>query len=190
MIQPIETIRRTGSELFIGTGETLLDYWAWAHSDIASNAERGKIAEYLVKCALHDTSPFRKEWEPYDVLTPDSIRVEVKSSAYLQTWVQSKMSAIQFDIAPKRAWDRQTNLYSDSICRNSDIYIFCLFSCQDAALANPLDTTQWEFYVLPTRILDQSVPTQKSISLTSLLRLGATKTIFAEMARTVNALKL
>jgi len=45
-----------------------------------------------------------------DVTAPSGLRIEVKTSAYVQSWKQSKLSAISFDIAPKRGWDAATNI--------------------------------------------------------------------------------
>jgi len=54
MLEEIRTIRKTGNEVFLnGDQSTLLDYWAWAHSDIMGNTERGKIAEYIVAMAVN-----------------------------------------------------------------------------------------------------------------------------------------
>ncbi|MDD7289093.1 MAG: hypothetical protein PUH00_05160 [Clostridiales bacterium] len=187
MIDSIETQRKTGQERFLGMDHSLLEYWVWAHSDIASNAERGKLAEYIVSCALHAPSPCRTEWDAVDVISADGIKVEVKSSAFLQTWKQHKLSTIQFDIAPKKAWDAETNLYSKTKCRSADVYVFCLFASKDAKNANPLDLHQWEFYVLPTCILDKQVPLQKRISLPSLISLGAEKAMFSELYAAVKS---
>ena len=172
----IQTKRKSGSERFRGTDQTLLDYWRWAHSDIASNAERGKLAEFIIKCSVNATSPCRVEWDAVDVISPDGIRIEVKSSAYLQTWKTNRLSRIQFDIAPKKSWDSESNQFYEYIGRNSDVYVFCLFACKDPAIANPLDVHQWEFYVLSTQVMNDRVPDQKTISLRNLLALGAVKT--------------
>src|SRR5699024_11089907 len=121
-----ETMRvqkKTGDEPFEGMPHTLREYWAWAHSDIASNAERGKLAEYIVHCAVKSQVPFRTEWDPFDVLSEEGIKIEVKCSAYLQTWSQKQFSRIQFDIAPKNAWDAKTNLYAKEKCRSADVYV-------------------------------------------------------------------
>lgn len=157
---------------------SLLEYWAWAHSDIVSNSERGILAEYLVRCAVHAPSPCRIEWDAVDVISPEGIRIEVKSSAYLQTWKQEKLSRIQFDIAPKNAWDSVENSYASQRIRSADVYVFCLFNSKDPNTANPMDLAQWEFYVLATSVLNELVPKQKSISLTSLQKLGAKKVSF------------
>lgn len=183
----ILTKRKNGEEPFLGINQTLLDYWQWAHSDIASNAERGKLAEYIVKCAVDASSPCRIEWDAVDIISPEGVKIEVKSSAYLQSWKCSKLSTIQFDVAPKKSWDSETNQYSETIGRNSDVYVFCLFSCQDPSFANPLDLSQWDFYVLSTNVLNERIPKQKTIGLTSLVRLGAEKVSYFELATTINA---
>ena len=174
----IKVTSKTGQELFLGMPHSLLEYWAWAHSDIVSNSERGILAEYLVRCAVHAPSPCRIEWDAVDVISPEGIRIEVKSSAYLQTWKQEKLSRIQFDIAPKNAWDSVENSYASQRIRSADVYVFCLFNSKDPDTANPMDLAQWEFYVLATSVLNELVPKQKSISLTSLQKLGAKKVSF------------
>lgn len=174
----IKVTSKTGQELFLGMPHSLLEYWAWAHSDIVSNSERGILAEYLVRCAVHAPSPCRIERDAVDVISPEGIRIEVKSSAYLQTWKQEKLSRIQFDIAPKNAWDSVENSYASQRIRSADVYVFCLFNSKDPNTANPMDLAQWEFYVLATSVLNELVPKQKSISLTSLQKLGAKKVSF------------
>ena len=186
----IKTKKLFGNEQFRGMDCSLLDYWQWAHSDIASNAERGKLAEFIVKCAVDAPSTYRTEWDAVDVISPDGIRIEVKSAAYLQTWKTNKLSTIQFDIAPKKSWDSKTNLYYDNIGRHSDVYVFCLFACKDAKIANPLDLEQWDFYVIATSTLNQKISNQKSISLNSLVKLGARKTKYCEIRTTAKDLAL
>ena len=186
MVYRIQTEPKSGNEPFKGMNHSLLDYWQWAHSDIASNSERGKLAEYIVKCAVNSPSLCRTEWDAVDVISGDGLRIEVKSSAYLQTWKCSKLSHIQFDIAPKKSWDSETNTYYETVGRNSDVYVFCLFACTDPAIANPLDLNQWEFYVLNTKILDEKIPKQKTITLNSLLKLGASKTNYEELTNRIH----
>lgn len=185
MIKHLKTTRKTGYESFIGLKKNLLDYWSWAHSDISSNSERGKLAEYLVSIALNSNSHCRTEWDSVDVVSSEGIRVEVKSSAYLQTWKQNKLSTIQFDISPKFAWNSETNAYSELRLRSSDVYVFCLFACKDAEKANPLNTNQWEFYVLSTKVLNDRIPTQKTITLNSLNLLGAEKVPYSLLRQAI-----
>lgn len=183
----IITKKLVGSEKFIGMNKNILDYWSWAHSDIASNAERGKLAEFLVMTALDVAGECRVEWDAVDITTGDGIKIEVKSASYLQTWNQTKPSIIQFDIAPKLAWHSDTNEYSTVKRREADLYVFCLFASIDYETANPMDTAQWRFFVLSTQTLNAKCPDQKTIRLSSLEKLGAKSVDFSKLADAVRA---
>ena len=185
MVRRLKDKKKSGQERFVGLDSSLLEYWAWAHSDISSNAERGKLAEYLVARAVQDEAECRIEWEPYDVLSLEKIKIEVKASAYLQTWRQNRLSAIIFDIAPKREWVREKNQFAGELYRPAEVYVFCLFACKDSINSNPMDVNQWEFYVLNTKTLDEKVPVQKTIGLNSLKKLGAVQTDYSHLQETV-----
>ena len=90
---------------------TILDYWKWAHSDLMDNAERGAFAEYLVACVVGGKAQKRINWNSYDLLSKEGITIEVKTSAYLQTWGQDKLSNIQFNIPETLGYDRENNTY-------------------------------------------------------------------------------
>src|SRR5918993_183824 len=97
----IKALRRTGDERFTrGPDElpfTLRDFWCWSTSDLLNNTTRGVLAEFLVATALGiPTAGVREPWAAYDLETQDGLKVEVKSSAYLQSWFQKKKSAITF----------------------------------------------------------------------------------------------
>jgi hypothetical protein len=66
---------------------TLLDFWQWAYSDLLSNTNRGRLAEFIVARALSlGLTDVRIEWDAVDLVTPTGVKVEVKSAAYLQSW--------------------------------------------------------------------------------------------------------
>jgi hypothetical protein len=46
--------------------------------------------------------------------------------------------------------------------------VFCLFTEQDKDKAKILDTNSWEFYVLPTKRINEELKEQKSIGLKKL----------------------
>jgi hypothetical protein len=70
----------------IGEIGTVGDFWRWAMSDLLSNSTRGVLAEYIVGRLLEiDFDQPRLEWDAYDLLY-NGRRIEVKSSAYVQTW--------------------------------------------------------------------------------------------------------
>lgn len=178
--------RKTGEEQFRAKGKpldhNLFGFWQWAFSDLSSNTMRGVLAEYIVACALGIASDTRREWDAYDLITNDGVKLEMKSASYLQTWVQSKPSAISFDIAPKKGWNASTNEYSTTIKRQADIYVFCLLHHQDKPTFDPLNLDQWTFYLLSTSVLNAKVPSQKRIGLSALLKLDPVQASFSEIA--------
>jgi len=159
-------------------------FWNWAHSNFLSNAYRGVLAEYIVGKALECLPEKRTEWDAYDLLTKDGLKIEIKSSAYVQSWEQSKPSAIRFDIAEKQSWDAQTNTYSESATRSADIYVFCVLAEKDKNKANPLDLDQWFFMVIPTYVLNDQVSKQKSVGLSTLERIGGIKLKHPDLEKT------
>lgn len=138
-----------------------------------NNTLRGTVAEYIVSQALEACTPIRVEWNPVDITTPEGIKIEVKSAAYLQSWHQKRPSAISFDIEKKRPWDPKTNQYGETRVRSADVYVFCLLTPKDGRNVKPLDLTLWAFYVLPTSTLNSSLGDQKTVSLSRLKELGA-----------------
>ncbi len=99
-------VKLTGEEHFTRGGSELpyntLDFWRWASSDLASNATRGVLAEFIVAKMLGIELATRNEWDDFDLITPDGTKIEVKSSAYIQSWHQKKPSAPKFDIAKRK----------------------------------------------------------------------------------------
>lgn len=182
-------MRKTGDEpiKFRGkdTGLRLRDFWSWGFSDLLDNTLRGSYAEFIVAAALGiDLSEARVNWEPWDLTFRDSIRVEVKSCSYLQAWEQTRPSDIKFSIRPAIRWTA-TGGWAGEQRRQSDVYVFCLFTEKDSAVADPMRLDSWAFYVLPTRVLDGHCGEQKSISLNSLLKLSPERADFGELRAAV-----
>jgi len=46
---------------------------------------------------------------------------------------------------------------------------------KDKKSVDPLNLSQWDFYILETKVLNNKVKTQKTITLSSLLKLNPTK---------------
>ena len=106
---PTTRPRLTGDEQLEGTGgATVADFWRFAMQDLQMNNTRGYLAEFLVGRAL-GIQTNRVEWDPFDLLWhpsySESVRVEVKSSAYLQSWRQRKRSTPSFSVvgSPSRS---------------------------------------------------------------------------------------
>ena len=185
MMRPV---RKTGEEAISGTDCTLLDFWQWAYSSVMDNTERGIFAEWLVARALGADRGVRTEWDKYDICTAEGIRVEVKSSGYLQTWSQKHLSRIVFSIPKTHGWNGEEAVFDPESKRQSDIYVFCVHHHRMKDTVNPLDVTQWSFYVLPTRQLDRILGNQRTISLSGLLKLGAVQIDYAGLRHTVYGL--
>lgn len=183
------SLRRTGSEAFHAAGQPLgfdvLDFWRWSSSNLAGNALRGVLAEYLVARALNLTTGCRVEWDACDFRTPEGTAIEVKSAAYVQSWAQTRPSRIVFGIQPTYGWDAATNTSSAERRRTAHVYVFCLLHHGDRDSLDPLNVQQWRFYVLLTRILDQKIPLQKTLSLSGLLALEPVECNYAGLADAV-----
>lgn len=178
--------RKTGQECICDeqgeTVSTIHEYWQWAYSSLLGNTERGHFAEYLVAVALGVADDKRIEWDKYDLKTPGGITIEVKASGYLQNWSQKELTKPIFSIRPTMAWDYETNQYENTRKRQADVYVFCVhnYKRKDDKI-NPLDMSQWEFYILPTKILNEKMSNQKTISLDKLKSLGAVSANFREL---------
>ena len=101
----------------------------------------------------------RQDWAAYDLLSLSGKKIEAKSSAYLQSWNQERLFNIQFSIRPARSWSVENGFSSD--------------------------LERWEFYVLPTFVLDRCCKAQKIITLNSLLSLLPIKTTYKDLQDTV-----
>jgi len=159
----------------------------WAYGDLLVNNQRGHLAEYIVAVALGLENQVRLEWEPYD-LEYNGIKIEIKSCAYIQSWEQSKFSTISFDIAPTRLFNLETNKYEEERRRQSDAYVFCLLKHQDRETINPMDVSQWDFFVVPTSFLNEKFATQKRVCLSVLKETGAQTVSFEKIKNKLDAI--
>lgn len=168
----------TGNEPLLINGRkaalTVTDYWRWAYSDLSNNINRSVFAEFIVAASLgiiNTETESRIIWRPYDLLSQDGYKIEVKSSGYIHSSENKHPDRISFRIAPARLPDETGDYKKDApLQRNADIYVFCIFKALSKD-QTPLDMDLWDFYVLPTIILDKNKPAQKTITLQSLLQL-------------------
>lgn len=169
----------TGKELINdggkGTGKTLLDFWQWNSSDLLNNTLRGAFAEFIVSSALDvDTTETHIDWEAYDIRGNNGERIEVKCSAYLQSWFPKdnpkRLSKIVFSISPALEWLPEECRYKPNSCkRHSDLYVFCHYKSKERAPENPLNMDNWDFYVLATYKINEIFGDRKSLPLNVLL---------------------
>jgi len=174
----LQVRRLSGDEVFhtngLSAGFDVLDFWRWSTSDLIMNTTRGVLAEYIVARALGiPTHDVRDAWISYDLVRPaNGLRVEVKSAAYVQSWAQERLSEIKFLVPKRQGWDPETNSMDPKARRHAHIYVFALLAEKDQTRLNPLDLSQWQFWVVPTKDLDARKRSQHSITLNSLRKLA------------------
>jgi hypothetical protein len=181
---PDESFRFNGDPLNF----KILDFWIWNQSDLLVNKNRGVLAEFIVKQALNIESTARVEWDTFDLKTKDGISIEVKTSAYIQTWPQNDYSKISFDIAHTSEW-LPDNTYSLDKKRQALIYIFCLLHHKDQESIDPMNLDQWTFYLVKTDTLNERLPNQKSMSLSTLEKLDPIKCNFGGLEASFREMK-
>lgn len=163
-----EPFRAGGMEM----GITLLDFWRWSASALVNNTTRGVLAEFIVGTALGiSVNNPRETWAPWDLTTPEGIKVEVKSAAYVQSWTQKRLSNITFNTPKTRTWDPETQRPSRHVKRQAEVYVFALLAHQDKVTIDPMNLEQWRFFVLPTSVLDGRSRSRDSITLSTLQKL-------------------
>ena len=197
-----------GNENLINDGEylqyTMLDFWKWAYSNLSHNMLRGKFAEFIVKSAL-DKSGYTLNpevimgIEPFDLNGPRlpfgnrNARLEVKSAAYLQSWdirhPEKGLDSINptFSIAPAKLPDKDGDFNKDAPRqRNNDVYIFSLYTAKSRR-CNILDLSWWEFYIIPTFVLDENpeLAERKTISLKKIKQLNIQPTAFQDLCEEI-----
>lgn len=136
----------------------------YSFSDYLDNVVRGSLGEYLVASALDVTDAPASSWESWDI-TYSKVKIEVKTSAYSQTWKQNKLSTPRFGIQKRQGYREDGDLDGVSK-RHADIYVFCLFTFKDfndkeVARKAVLEIENWEFYVVATK----NLPEQDTIGL-------------------------
>lgn len=134
--------------------------------NLIENTTRGLLGEVLVAHALGGqvTAP----WDPWDVVLPSGVRLEVKTTGVVQAWSQSRLGAVSWGIAARAAWQMVDGGYVwDPLpARRSDWYIFCLHNG-----IKPGDTDEWTFRPVRTTEINSLAEVQRSIRARSLDRL-------------------
>jgi hypothetical protein len=171
----------SGNEPITGADARLRDFWAWAYSDLRANTVRPMLAEYLVARAVGADLRPRVEWDSYDVLTPHGLRLEVKSSAYLQAWEQPRLSAITFGGLRARVWTDDGREVEQTY--NADGYVFAVQTATEHAAYDALDLDQWSFWVLPAAAV--AATGQRSLRLSVVREMAGPPVGYAELAQRI-----
>ena len=142
------------------------------------NNARGYLAEFIVARALGIEDIRRVEWDAYDLMWGD-ITIEVKSSAYLQSWDQRKLSNIVFTGLRATRWHPRHNLDPLGPRLNAMVYVFCVQTADRHEQYDPLNADQWEFYILGRSALQNLG--YKSIGLSTLRKVAGEPLHFAQL---------
>lgn len=173
---------------------TVGDFWAWAMSRLMADGPRGDLAEFIVNTALgSDMTVPKRGWGEYDIQYR-GMGVEVKCSSLLQEWERSTPSkpiwgcakTLPCDIEPRDGVYVYVGRKDEPPRRRSDVYVFCLFAELDRDKADPADFSQWQFYIVATKILDEKLGDQRSISMQGLERIGAIQCSYSELKVTID----
>jgi hypothetical protein len=146
-LTPSPAVPLTGTERFVGLDATVMDFWRWAFSDLRDNTTRGILAEFLVAKAVGDERSLRIGWDNFDAQAPDGTAIEVKCSAFLQSWTQKRHSSLVFGRLSAREFDATRNEYSVDARVRADVFVFAVQTQREPAAYDVLDISHWEFWV-------------------------------------------
>jgi len=192
-LPPVEPTTPEGPE--DRTALDLAAYRLWVSGDLVGNGNRGVFAEWLVGMALgvFTDRDRRIEWDAVD-LRYEGLRIEIKTSAYSLSWDLDSKGVPRFGIEPQsfvwcahepEGWeltplfkgceiiDRRSGKWArfDPPRRTADVYVFCLNTSMPATTDKVADPNEWQFWVVPTPLLDARHPTQKTAGERTLDRL-------------------
>lgn len=159
-----ERFSLNGSDL----GLSVKDYWQFQFSNLIDNL--GYVAEFLVAKALEKGEPDNcNGWSLFDAQYKGK-RIEVKASSYWQSWKKSHAISEQRIYSIRKTHVEYQNSKTE-LARQNDIYIFCIDMGRTEESANPLNLENWQFYVIPTKVIDKNCKDQKTISLNRIRQL-------------------
>ena len=142
----------------------ILDFWKSKYSNVFNMQEY--IAEFIVEKALGiEKSQNIDYWTLYDILYRNK-RIEIKETSYYHPWNENgKVSKVRTFGITKANSNYETKESENKYERQNDIYVFCLNNGFTKETSDPMNLNNWEFYVVPTKIIDEKCGDNKTISL-------------------------
>ena len=166
----------TGKEAFLFEGEAVgfnfLDFWKFHYSNIYDLQD--KIAEFIVSKALSVNEAQNDQyWTLWDVSYRNK-RIEVKETSYYHSFNQEGKVSKQrvFGITKANGSYDPAKSGNSEFCRQNDVYVFCLNTGDTRESSNPLNLNNWEFYIVPTVVINEKCGNNKTISLGRIKSLG------------------
>ena len=149
-------------------GYSALDYWRFQFSNFWDMQE--EIAEFLVAKALELDLPYNKNgWTAYDIKYKGK-RVEIKASSYFHSWRGDHKVSHRRDFSIAKTVG-QHNEKKPKAERQNDVYVFCLNTGETFADSDPFEINHWEFYVVPTVVINSEFDDKDKISLKHIRRI-------------------
>jgi len=181
-----------GTETFEFDGQKLdynfLDFWRFHYSNIYDI--QGRIAEFIVAQALDiRASQNDQYWTLWD-LTYRGIRVEVKETSYYHSFnKEGKVSQQRSFRIPKASGSYDPEVSGNNeYCRQNDVYVFCLNTGYTKEESYPLNLNNWEFYIVPTSVINENCGDNKTITLGKIKKLGYSPKRYDEIKNTIHLL--
>lgn len=163
----------------------VLDFWRFEYSNLLNQQDR--IAEYLVAKALGKVKADNTDfWALYDI-DYQGVRIEVKQTSYMHPWNRDGEYSDQRTFSVAKAYTRYKDTTSEWK-RQCDVYVFCVNTGTTKETAHPLDLTHWEFYVIPTSVINAVCGNNKSISLNRVKKLAGHHCKWEELQSHINNL--
>jgi hypothetical protein len=133
------------------------------------NVQRAIYADFMVASSLGIADGVRVGWRSYDLQYGEK-RIEVKASAYVQSWRTAKPSKIIFGVGKRLEMDDLTAAYGTAPARIADVWVFALFEPQTHPAGDILGL--WHFHVVDTSALEARIGDAKSASLATIQAFG------------------
>ncbi len=164
-----------GNEKFtfngVATELDMLDFWQFQFSNIYTLQD--SIAEYIVGKALGLTKAQNTDyWTLFDIPYRNK-RIEVKETSYYHPWNEGGKVSMQRTFGITKANSSyENNNEENRFERQNDIYVFCLNTGDTKDASYPLNLNNWEFYIVPTSVINKHCENNKTIGLGRIRSLG------------------
>lgn len=150
----------------------ILDFWIYKYSNIYNMQE--VIAEFIVEKALNIEKSYNTDyWTLFDILYRNC-RIEIKETSYYHPWNENGKISNQRTFGITKAnsnYEDNDNDNENKFERQNDIYVFCLNTGTTKESSNPMNLNNWEFYTVPTSVINEKCGNNKTISLNKVRQL-------------------
>ncbi len=163
----------------------IIDFWRWALSNLSGGSTLKMLGEFIVTSALNRDIEMRNEVDVYNLKTENDKKIGVLSASHLQTWSKNGLPNISYTNNPCFKWDDNFPMQSSERLRLVELFVFCLLQHRNEHTLNPVDISQWTFFVIDTNLLQNSLIDKKGIKLSKLKELNPIMCGFDTLKRVI-----